>query len=568
MISGKRYVIAGLNRLTARVAPQLAARGAEVVVLHGTEPEDVLADLLGDTVQRLAVRDISDDALRDAGIAGADCLLALSEEDMVNIRTTVLAREIAPEVPVVLRAFDPTLADQLEQGLNVRRAYSVSALAAPAFVAAALAEEVIETLHMGDTETPICRLRVREGSPMAGKTARELKREFRCGVLARTGTGGAWQVAVEDAAAVAVGEEVLIGGRLEDVLDLARRNSPLFEGKRPRPIVLRARDIPWRGRSRRQRLPNATLLPIVGAALTSLLVAAVIVFWQALRLSPIDALYQVINTAHGNINLADKPTWLKLFGCSVMLAGGALLAVIFSHLSSVATAERLEEQMGRRAARLTRHVVIAGLGNVGYRVADLLCDLGIDVAVVERAPDTRFLQAVRGRAAVLSGDARLAEDLERASIRDAVAFLACTNDDLANIQACLHARRLNPAIRTVARVFDDRIAERLTQAFQIDAAISSARVAASAFVSAATDERALRSFRVGDLPYLALRYDVPAPTPLTQIETWRAGGIRVLAFRRDAGPVEPPTALTEALAPGDTAILAGPEAALHALLGL
>ena len=76
-------------------------------------------------------------------------MLALSESDLENLRGAVAARDLAPTVPVVLRAFDPLLADQLEQGWNVRRAYSVSALAAPAFVAAACGDAVLETLRLG-----------------------------------------------------------------------------------------------------------------------------------------------------------------------------------------------------------------------------------------------------------------------------------------------------------------------------------------------------------------------------------------------------------------------------------
>jgi Trk K+ transport system NAD-binding subunit len=313
-----------------------------------------------------------------------------------------------------------------------------------------------------------------------------------------------------------------------------------------------------------------TLLPRIAAALAALLTVAVVVFGVGLALPPIDALYFVITTAtttgYGDISLREAPVWLKLFGCAVMLSGGALLAILFSHLAAVATAERLEQEMGRRARRLSGHVVVAGMGNVGYRVARLLNELGIDVAVVEMTPHTRFIQALRQHAAVLSGDARLPEDLQRASIEAAVALLACTDDDLANLQACLQARRLNPGIRTVARIFDDLLAEHLTEAFQIDVAISSGRFAASAFVSAATDERAIRSFPVGRLPYLALRYDVPAPLSPKQIEAWRAEGLRFLAFRHGDGPVQPPSGLTAGLEPGDAAIVAGPEAILRALL--
>ena len=109
--------------------------------------------------------------------------------------------------------------------------------------------------------------------------------------------------------------------------------------------------------------------------LTLLLVLATILFAHALRLRPVDALYFILATALGNNNLQEAPASLKLLGCLVMLTGGALLAVLFSHLTSVVMAERLEQQMGRRAQRLSGHVVVAGLGNVGYRVSRLLCDL-------------------------------------------------------------------------------------------------------------------------------------------------------------------------------------------------
>jgi Trk K+ transport system NAD-binding subunit len=562
MIAGKCFVIYGLSRLAVRVARILTERQAEVVVVHGTEGEELLP-LLGEGVRVLADASDRAGALRAAGAAGAACLLALSDEDLNNLQAAVAARELAPDVPVVLRSFDPALADQLEQGLNVRRAFSVSALSAPTFVAAALAEEVIETLYLGDTQVLLCRLSVRPGSPLAGKTARELKQQFHCGVLAHAGPDGAWRRAAGDAERVEAGEQVLVGGLLGDVLELARRNSRLFDDPKPRP----------RKRPPGRPLPHsshATLMPLVGAMLSLLLALAVIVFAVSLDLHPIDAIYFVVTTAtttgYGDISLRDSPPWLKLFGCLVMLSGGALLAVLFSHLAAVVTTERLEEQMGRRARRLAGHVVVAGLGNVGYRVERLLIDRGIPSAVIELAPDARFVEAVRQRAVVLSGDVRLPENLQRASIQEAVAFLACTDNDLANIEACLHARRLHPTIRTVARVFDDELAERLTAVFRIDAAISGSKVAASAFVGAATDEHALRAFRVGESEFLACRYDVTSTLSLAQIEAWRARGLRFLGFRRPSGAPQPPSALIAPLQPGDAVIVAGPEEIVRALL--
>jgi hypothetical protein len=102
--------------------------------------------------------------------------------------------------------------------------------------------------------------------------------------------------------------------------------------------------------------------------------------------------------------------------------------------------------------------------------------------------------------------------------------------------------------------------------FRIDAAISGSKVAASAFVGAATDEHALRAFRVAESDFLACRYDVSSALSLEQIEVWRARGLRFLGFRRPSGAPQPPSALTAPLQPGDAAIVAGPAETIRALL--
>ena len=568
MLRGKRFVIFGLSRLSVRVVRALIGGRVDVVVVRRAGEDEALARLLPSEATVLDARtEIGTEALRAAGLDGATCLLTLSEDDLENLRAAVVAREVAPHVPVVLRAFDPALADQLEQGLNIRRAYSVSALAAPAFVAAACGDQVLETLRLGDGEVPLCRLTLRPGSPLLGRATGQIKEWYGCGVLALCRGGDDWQPVCGDGSGepLVEGEEVLVGGPLSQVLRLICLNVGwLREGGRRshRPAA------PVRTRPRPPR--HATLLPQIAAALASILILSVAVFAWTLHLRWVDAIYFVVTTAtttgYGDISLKDGPDWLKLFGCVVMLSGGALLGILFSYLAALATAERLDERMGRRAGKMRGHVVLAGLGNLGYRVARLLTDLGLDVAVLELAPDARFVEAVRSHAPVLAGDARLPENLDRANVRQAAAFLGCTNDELANIQACLHARRLNPGLTTVARIFDDVLAERLTDAFAISGALSTSQCAVGAFVGAATDDRALRPLRVGALSLTACRFTASAPVPSSLIAAWRSQGVRVLAYHAPAVPIQPPSALARSLAPGDEVILCGPVEAVREIM--
>ena len=477
-------------------------------------------------------------------------------------------RDAAPQIPVILRAFDPLLADQLEQGWNVRRAYSVSALAAPAFVAAACGDTVLETLRLGDGEVPLCRLTLRPGSPLLGLVAADVKARFGCAVLARLSEGDDWQAVAGDAASrpLLVGEQVLLGGPRESVLRAVTRNAGWRKARRrfwPPVSAKRPSKTPAARRSTR-------LLP-TAIALTAVLLASIFVFRHSLHLSLVDSLYFVVTTAtttgYGDISLKDTPDWLKLFGCLVMLTGGALLGILFSYLAALATAERLDETLSRRAGRLRGHVIVAGLGNLGYRVTRHLTDLGLDVAVLDLAPRPRFAETLRDRAPVLTGDASLPDNLERVAVESAAAFLACTNDDLANIQACLYARRLNPKITTVARVFDDALAEQLTHAFAIDRAMSASDAAVSAFVGAAADELALRPLPLGALTFLVGRHQTPEPLTADILAAWRAAGVRQLAFRLKDGPLQAASLLAPPHPAGTELILCGPADAVRGIIG-
>jgi Trk K+ transport system NAD-binding subunit len=352
--------------------------------------------------------------------------------------------------------------------------------------------------------------------------------------VARRRGAGSWTPAdaTADAGVGAAADEVLLGGRLHDVLRASVANrGPLKPDQSAGPG-------PARTRSR-----HSNLIPATAIALGAVFVLSTIVLASSLHLHGVNAVYTAFTTGWGNPDLAGRSGWLQLFGIATMVAVGALVGVLFSHLAAFATAERLDVRAGRRAARSADHVVIAGLGTVGYRVERLLHGLGIPTVVLERDESSRFSSAVGAHAPVLAGDASLPENLERAGIRRAACLVAATHDDLVNLSACLHARRLNPGIRTVARIFDDTIVEHAGGGLGVDAVVSASRAAAAAFLGAATDERAVRRFSVDGLDLAAVR--VPDGTV-----SRAADGVCVLASDHDLG----------------SAVVAGPAAAVDAML--
>lgn len=158
--------------------------------------------------------------------------------------------------------------------------------------------------------------------------------------------------------------------------------------------------------------------------------------------------------------------------------------------------ERWEKAM---AATYSDHVIVCGLGRIGFRVVRWLLDLGQDVVVVDNVADNTLVDQVRAWGVpVVVGDAKRPDLLEQLGVRGAAALLPVTSDDVTNLTIATEARRLNPDLRVVLRVFDDRLAANLQAGFDIHFAFSMSAIAAPAFAAAATRSPVDYAFSFGE----------------------------------------------------------------------
>ncbi len=152
------------------------------------------------------------------------------------------------------------------------------------------------------------------------------------------------------------------------------------------------------------------------------------------------------------------------------------------------------------ASTYRNHIVVCGLGKVGYRVAGHLLRMQQDVVGVEIAPQSFFIERIRkNKVPVVVGDARDRGLLEKAGIKEAATVVACTGDDLTNLQIALEARQANPTIRVVMRMFDEALADDVRQGFGIQTVFSTSALAAPALAAAATRAAIEYSFYVNDV---------------------------------------------------------------------
>ncbi|MBC7228284.1 MAG: NAD-binding protein [Thermoflexales bacterium] len=162
--------------------------------------------------------------------------------------------------------------------------------------------------------------------------------------------------------------------------------------------------------------------------------------------------------------------------------------------------ERREAWEVAVASTYRNHVVVCGLGKVGYRVVLHLLGMQQEVVGVDKDPGARFLPIIRKeKVPIIIGNARQQDVLEKAGVRFASAIVAATEDDLTNLDIALAARRLNPGIQVVLRMFDQDLAERVREGFGFQATFSTSALAAPALAAAATRAAVEYSFYLNDV---------------------------------------------------------------------
>jgi len=129
---------------------------------------------------------------------------------------------------------------------------------------------------------------------------------------------------------------------------------------------------------------------------------------------------------------------------------------------------KLQEWWIMEASTYRNHIVLCGLGRVGYRIAQELRAAKEPVVAIEKVGDNMFVEEMQDLGMpVLVGEARLKKNLLLANVPEARAIILATNDDLANLDSALTAREIKPDIKVVLRLFDETLATKVAAQFQM-----------------------------------------------------------------------------------------------------
>ncbi|MFM2095840.1 MAG: hypothetical protein RIS70_2964 [Planctomycetota bacterium] len=163
-------VLCGLGHVGIRVLEQLRQWGQDVVVIEREESGRFVEE-----ARRLGVAIVHGDVstpsvLEQVNIKEARSIIAATDNDLANLEIALNARNVRPEIRVVLRMFDANLASKIRSGFGIKTTFSTSALAAPAFAMAAVDPSVVGSFYVGEELMLIIQVEITDGSALAGRT--------------------------------------------------------------------------------------------------------------------------------------------------------------------------------------------------------------------------------------------------------------------------------------------------------------------------------------------------------------------------------------------------------------
>lgn len=567
-------VLCGLGTVSARVAELLAPDHAVLILSRGHDEQYAYVGTLPH-VRLLPTDFLRREALEGLALQDAAALLALAADDFTNLTAALLARELYPQLPLLVRIIDPAQAAALGRHLSGAVGVSVPGLAAPVFgIAAYRAGHHEAALHLGGSDVFLVGdhpwLAVRTAASAASRrdpatplpsadrsapaTVGDLERLRHVVVLACRCATGAVELLPEANRPLQAADDVVIVGPWQT---MAGRGLPA-------PSLGRAFGRAWSACSERTWSLVGGIRPIFWAVLGVLLAAIAlnaVVFALAYQLSPLDAAYFVVATittvGYGDINLHAAPAPLKAYGVFMMLSGALVMAAVYAVVTDALVGSRLNELLGARLAPRRGHVIVCGLGTVGSRTAQMLRAIGEPVVAVDGDITPAAAQRVqRQEIPVIPGDATSSETLERAGVTGARCVVAATSDDHTNLAIALAAREAAPGVAVVLRLFERSLVGAARVALGIDETISAIEPAARALALAARLGVAYRA--VLDVPggqvIHVVELAVPRGlTPGRSLHAWLLDRAAGEPFRVLAEGAAPPTGRSRSVVVAATA---------------
>jgi Trk K+ transport system NAD-binding subunit len=552
----EHYVVYGEAALAYRVVEALVMQwGRRVTVIvrsrrvgHGP----AIAALPGVDILEVSATDLH--ALRTAGVHRATALAVLGDDEADNLITAELARELNPDLRLIVRVADPDSIDPVWSRLGDAVLLSTGAIAAPGLAASVGGEAPPLTIQLDGRTLAVGRLSTLESdrrqvicglADTRGEVVDLLPDSARCDLVLATTT-----------ARLAPGGTRRNNARRVPMMRLLWAQARLMGGL--------------------HRLAGSMIsgsLLVITVILIGLLGACAAVLWR-LRpaLSFWQAAYLVLLDAVGGVNAdlaLSRPE--KLVQASAAVIGLAIVPVATGMVVQSVVRARATLTIGLPRGPVRDHIVVVGLGEVGAHVVRHLRRHDVPVVAVDKSEDSIGVEWARAAGVpVVIGDPARHHTLQAAFVPKAAAVIAATPDDAENVAIALRIRVMNKQIAVVLRIFDGDFAEQVAEGLGFQSSVSASRLAAPVFIGAMLGLRVVATIPVGRRLLAMVDFPVAAGSwldgiPVSEVESTR--DLRVIAItpagHGDVKQWRPPP--DRVLRPTDQLVLVATSAGLRRL---
>jgi Trk K+ transport system NAD-binding subunit len=513
-------LVVGGDALAVRVCEELCSTQGHRVALVWPHDHELAKQLERIKCEYLPFAPNDYEALRSVGVPDATSLMALAEDDRVNLQVALKARDINPKIRVVLRQFNRTLARKIEQNLPNCSVLSLASHAAATMVGAALDQSSFYSLQFPDLDGVLCGFSERPAAlfGITGLTRAQAQMHLKMRVIAVGGVTE-WDAARRFEA----GDQIVVFGQLRYLIAtvVSAVSSETLErpnaGQKIKAAVQTFRHL------------DPVIRGMLAAAIVVFLIATVF-FGIVFKKDAVTAAYFVITTmtttGYGDITPTTHMGQVATMLLEIL--GVAFSGISIAFVTTALTRAQFTALQGLRQIRTRGHVVVCGAGNVGTRVIEFLRMLGQPVVVIDPAPDAEVVEQSRVRIVeLLTGDATRDGTLDLCNLPSARALIALTSSDTANLEVALGARGRNPHLQVVMRVQDDAFAGSVGRQFEAIQTFSTSSLAAPAFAGLSRFPGTRSRIEFGDEDYNVgerLQGEVPTPPPAEHcvaLAVWR-----------------------------------------------
>ena len=482
-------IVCGLGRVGGRVLEYLRAADETVVVVDNRADQKRPADNDDSRVTWLHGDFRDPDMLARAGLDDARGVLLVASDDLGNLSALMSILSVRPGLRVVVRMFNPQLVTRLGPIASNVFALSASALASPMIALLARTGSGLAAFSIGpQMPMAVGAWTVPAGHELVGKPLAEIDDAFDLRVI-RHGPAGGELGDVDPTRPALADDRLVVAGPTECVEALVGDDAPNSARRRGyglaqlfRTVGRIAMQVDWPVR-------------VCAAIFFGVIVVSVLVFRFGMKHDTlVDAFFRTISLlatgADMRVDGVDDGSWQKAFIGMLRLVGTVLTAAFTAIFTNYLVRAQLRGALEVRKIPEAGHIVVAGLGNVGFRVLAELLEHGERVVAIEQRADNPFVPTARRLgAAVIIGDATVTEVLREAHAATARSIVAATENELSNLEIGLLVRQLHPQKRVVLRLIDSRLAQLLRTAASIRLAVSIPDLAAPAFLAGLYGDR-------------------------------------------------------------------------------